>query len=199
MRTRAGAVTTFQNLTRATYPCLQSKVYQATDFGPASETPSDGTPCSWDLGTVSDAIDEAETASGKKVGGLFVHGELAKAMDRLNKATNGVSVTVGSIDQAAQAIVGTRNTRTFEKSDGSRIPIYICRTLPRNVLYGLAIEVMGWHPEQDFDWLRLYGNVWGPTKDDRYANFEAPYYGSYNLSSQRCDGHLCIQDMSTAV
>ncbi len=96
-----------------------------------------------------------------------------------------------------QPAVGARVARAFEKSNGRVIPIYACRTLPRNVLYGVALDAMGWHPETEFDFLRLYGEVWMPSKDDRKANFEAPYYGSYNISSSRCDGHFVIQDMST--
>ncbi len=191
-------LTTFQDQARADHAALRAKVYQATDFGPAGETPADGTPCSWALSTISDAIDEAEDTSGREIGALFVHSELAKAIDRLNRAANSVSVTVTTTEATTQPVVGARQARTFEKSSGRQVPIYVCRTLPRNVLYGLSLDCLGWHPETEFDFLRLYGEVWMPSKDDRKANFEAPYYGSYNISSTRCDGHFVMQDMSTA-
>lgn len=193
------AVTTFQNLTRTSYPSLQSVIYQATDFGPSAESPSDGTPCSWDPSVITDAIDVAEDNSNSKIGVLLMHGELAKALDRQNKSFNSVTVNVGSVGAAQQPVVGSQYSRSFEKSDGSIIPIYVCRTLPRNMMHGLAVEKMGWHPDTEFDYLRLYGDIWGPTKDDRKANFEAPYYGAYNLSFERCDCHFTAQDLSTAV
>jgi len=190
-------VATFQNQARADHASLRSTVLQATDFATGG-TPSDGTPtANWDLSVISNAIDDAEDSSGKEVGGLFVHGELAKAVDRLNKADNKVTVMVTSTGATAQTAVGSRQARTFEKSNGQQIPIYICRTLPRNVLYGVALECLGWHPETEFDFLRVSGEVWMPSKDDRKANYEAPYYGAYNISSTRCDAHFVMQDLST--
>ena len=189
------AITTVQNLTRTSYPCLQANVYQATDFGPTSESPSDGVPCSWDLSTITDAIVTAERNSGEPITDLFCHGFISMAMNNLNKSDNNMTVTVGTTGATQQTAVGSQYAKTFEKPDESTCQVHVCATMPRHVMHGIPRSAMRWHPQTEFDFLRLYGGVWGPTKDDRYANFEAPYYGAYNISARRCDGMFSIQDM----
>ena len=189
------AITTFQNLTRSSYPCLQATIYQATDFGPTSESPSDGVPCSWDLSVVTDAIVAAERNSGEPITDLFVHDYIAMAMNSLNKSDNNMSVQVSTTGATHQVAVGGQYAKTFEKPDGSTCQVHVCSTLPRHVMHGIPRSSMRWHPQTEFDFLRLYGDIWGPTKGDSYANFEAPYYGAYNLSARRCDGMFSLQDL----
>jgi hypothetical protein len=191
---------TFQNLARGSYPSLRSLIYEATDFGPESEAPADGTPCSWDLSVVSDAMSGVENGGGGGlVSALFCHGDLARAIYRLGKAEASMSVTVTTTAQQKQPAVGSEYATVFRCPDGRDIPIYRCKTLPANVLYGMTMRDLRWHPLGDFDWLRLYGGIWGPTKGDRKANFEAPYGGYYEISAERCDNSFCIRDMRTDV
>lgn len=194
-----GRVATFQNLTRTSYPSLQSTIYQATDFGLTSESPVDGVPTLWAPSTISDAITEAEANSGVLVTDLFCHSDLASALNRLNASSNSISVNVAATTGIQQIVVGNQHAKFFETADGRQIPIHVCRTMPRYVLKGVSADTLHWSVDEEFDFLRLFGDIWGPTKDDRKADYEAPFRGRYELWTERCDGSFDLQDLRVDV
>jgi len=194
-----GRVATFQNLARASYPSLQAALLRAEDFGLTSESPANGTPTLWAPSVISDAIGDAEATSGVLVTDLFMHVDTATALNRLNAATNQIAVQVSSTTGIQQVVVGNQMAKVFETADGRQIPIHACRTYPRHCITGFSADAAHWSPAEEFDFIRMYGDIWGPTKDDRRWDFEAPYAGSYQFWMERCDGSFTIQDLRTDV
>jgi len=193
-------VPTFQGLARGDHPSLRSLILQATDFGLESEAPVDGVPTAWDLSVISDAISAAENGGGGgEVNLLAGHGDLCMAIDRRNRAENTVTVNVSSTARVEQAAVGSRYAGYFITPDGRRIPIKPIKTLPRNVLVGLTLEDLAWHPLGDYDFLREYGDIWEPARGGRKTNYEAPYGGYHEISANRCDNFFAILDMRTNI
>jgi hypothetical protein len=47
----------------------------------------------------------------------------------------------------------------------------------------------------EFDWLRLFGDIWGPSKGDRKTDWEAPYGGYLQFAWDRCDNMALVQDL----
>lgn len=189
-------MTTFQGLVRANYPTLQSTVYQATDY---DSTYSDGTPNDWSLSLISDAISQVKTSTGGLVNLLVCSSELAMAIHRKNRAETGFSVTVGDTGRLNQNAVGSQYANSFLCPDGRIIPIKVSETCPENVLYGLTTDDLTWYVKGKFDYLRLNGQVWDKSYNDRKTNFEAPYGGYTQIGAERCDRCFCMQDLATNV
>lgn len=188
----AADITTFQGLTRSSYPTLLSTVYQASDFVSGA---SDGTPNDWDLSVVSDAISQVETSTGRKTTHLLCSSQLAMAIMRLNRSESSITVNVASTGAQNQSAVGSQYARQFLCPDGRLIPIVVSKTIPRNVLYGIDADAFRIYTKGDFDFLRLNGDIWDKSYNDRKANFEAPYGGYWQIGAERCDSSFCIQDM----
>jgi len=196
----AAALTTFQNLTRASYACLKGRVYQASDFASGGV---DGTPDDWDLSVISDATKDVKRGGSKGDTDLILCSEeLATAIGRKNRAEAGITVQAGATTNLNQVAVGGQYAKFFIRpSDDRPIPIRVAETIPENCLYGLALESSGmrWHPFGDIDYMRLTGDIWMKSPDDRKANFEAPRGGYYQISTGRNDPLFCIQDLRTDV
>ena len=189
-------ITTFQNLTRATYPSLQGRVYQATDFGLDSESPADGTPTLWDLDVLTDMIEDVERGTGKgKINLILAPQKLTRAMHRLMRAEGSVSVQVSSSGALDQTPVGSRYSRAFEGPDGRPIPVMTVATIPDNVLFGLDTRDIVWCQKGSFDFLSLTGRMWDKSYADRKTNFEAPFGGYYQIKAYRCDNMFMAQDL----
>ncbi len=182
---------TFQGLTRATYPTLYSTIYRGADFDG-----TDGTPGDWSLSVIDDAIETNYRNTGKKTNRLLCSGQLARAIDRKNRSENNITTQVGSAGAQKMPSYGSGFASAhLSPLDGSPIPIRVSYTIPRNVLYGLCTEDLHWDTKGDFDFLRLNGQVWDKSYDDRKANFEAPFGGMEQKWAERCDSHWLLQDM----
>jgi hypothetical protein len=186
---------TFQGLTRATYPCLQSDVWKATDFGLSSESPADGTPTLWDLSVFSDAMEEIGNRGGK-TRLIRCHGQMARTMHRLNRTESGVQVILNTTkDQVDIPVIGSVKPKYFIDIDGDLVPIITDKYCPRYVVEGMDTSVMRWHPVGNADYRKDFGGIWGPTRGGRATTMEAGYEWWYELSSERCDWHWRIQDL----
>jgi hypothetical protein len=193
-------VTAFQGLTRASYGCLQSKTYEATDFGLASESPSDGTPTSWDLSVISDCITDVRKGTGKGLVDFLLCSEtLAMAIQRRNKAESNITVNVGTTAATQQNVAGSRYAGSFICPDGRIIPVRIAATIPDNVLYGLTLGDLRWGVKGGFDFKRPTGEVWMKSPADRKLNFEAPFGGYMQISADRCDNAFVLMDLRTDI
>lgn len=193
----AFALTTFQNLVRASYSSLQGRVYQATDFATGA---TDGTPDDWDLTTISNAIKDVERGTGRgMVSHLILGNDLAMALSRRNWSESGINVTIANTEQGNQTVVGSEYAQRFRTPDGRVIPILVADTIPENCLYGITMNDLVWHVKGAFDFYRLNGQVWDKSYNDRKTNFEAPYGGYMQISANRCDNAFCIQDMKTNI
>jgi len=181
---------TFQGLARASYPTLNSKVYNGADLGGAKETPED-----WSLSVISDAMNQTESDTGGKTDLLLCSSELAMAINRQNRSEQNFTVNISNSTGVNQNAVGAMYANKFLCPDGRVIPIMVSKTIPRNVLYGLCTEDLDWYTKGNFDFLKLNGEVWDKSYDDRKANFEAPFGGYSQLGARRCDRHWVIQDM----
>jgi hypothetical protein len=199
-------VSTFQEVVRSTQSSLQARIYQATDFGLDAESPVDGTPTLWDLSVISDAMSDCDTGDGGEMPDiLYMHGDLARAIHRLTRNESPISVNVSSTRELQQTPVGDQYANVFMRPDGRIIPIKVSQNLPRNVIYGVHLEDLRYHPlagagEAEFDFLREYGDIWEPARGNtRATNFEAPFGGFAQFSAERCDNCIQIQDLTTAV
>jgi hypothetical protein len=199
-------VATFQGLARATYASLRSYIYGAAasgniiGFGLTSETPVLGTPTTWDLSVISNAISQVKNGTGKGlVDFLLCSSDLAMAIQRRNKAESNMQVTVSTTGNLNQAVVGSQYANQFLTPDGRLIPIKVDETIPKNVLYGLTSKDLILFQKEPFDFLREYGGIWEPSRGDRKTNWEAPYGGFYNMGALRCDNCFVILDMRTDI
>lgn len=185
---------TFQGLARASYPTLNAAVYNGADLGGTKETPED-----WDLSVISDAINQNYAGTGKWTDLLLCSSHLAMAINRRNRSEQNFSVNVSTTGNLNQNTVGAQFPNTFLRPDGAPIPIKVSNTIPANVLYGLCTEDLDWWTKGNFDFLRLNGEVWDKSYDDRYANFEAPFGGYSQIGAKRCDSQWVIQDMKNNI
>jgi hypothetical protein len=195
--TNFGAYTsTFQGLTRASYPSLLSTIYDATDFATGG---AKGTPDIWDLSVISDAINDNYNRSGKSIDALLMNSSLALAFSRLNKS-NDIVVNTGSVSGAyAMAAAGAQISKSFIGPTGQVIPIYCDPNIAPNMLFGLCTDDLQMFAKGDFDFLREYGEIWEPARDSRKTNYEAPYGGYVNFGAYRCDTSFAILDLKTNV
>ena len=185
-------LSTFQGLTRSTstYTSLRANVYDAGDFGGTR-----GTPYDWDLSVISDAISKVDRDSGGKTDLLMCSSELAMAINRRNRAESNITVNVSNSTEQNQSAVGAQYAQKFLCPDGRVINIMVSRTIPRNVLYGLCTDDLRWFVKGQYDFLRLDGDIWSKSFDDRKANFEAPFGGMHQIGAERCDRQFVIMDM----
>jgi len=193
-----GRLTTFQTQTRTSYSALKALVWQATDFGLASESPSDGTPTVWSIGSIDDIFTTIETGTGRKQPNLLMCGKnLAKTIDRRSKEENNITVTVSTVQARVQPAAGSRYATEYIAPDGRRVPIKIDNAIPDNVLYGLCLDDLNFYPFGKWDFLREYGDIWEPARGGRKTNYEAPFHGYYNIGADRVDNCFVMQDMRT--
>ncbi len=183
-------------LARSTYPALRARIYQATDFGLSSESPVDGTPTLWDLSVFSDAMMDVRRGGGKgKIDCWLVNSKLGIAIDRRNKTESNVQVVVSTTGSQAQKITPARKARTMEDPDGREIPILCDESIPNNCAIGLTTNDLEMHQLGAFDYLREYGDIWEPSRGGRKTNYEAPYGGYLQLTSDQSQNHVLIQDL----
>ena len=186
-------LSTFQGIAvnSTTYPTLHSQIYRAGDFGGTDLTPDE-----WHLSVIDDAIEQNYKNTGKKTDLLLCSGQLARAIDRMNRSDNNITTTTNNTAGQRQSVYGSRYAMPYiSPIDGAPIPIEVSYTIPRNCLYGLCTEDLHWDTKGDFDFLRLNGEIWDKSYDDRKANFEAPFGGMENRWCSRRDSQWLIQDM----
>jgi hypothetical protein len=171
---------------------MRARMYTAADFASGGVA---GVPDDWDLSVISDAISENYMSTGGKTNALLCSSQLAMAIQRRNKAESNITVNVSTTSNMNQTAAGAQYASQFLCPDGRVIPIHVCQTIPRNVLYGLTTEDIGMYTKGDFDYLRLTGDIWMKSPADRKTNFEAPYGGYVQLGAERCDRQWVIQDM----
>lgn len=182
---------TFQGIARSSsYPNLYATTYDAGDFGGTKATPAD-----WDLSVISDPISKVDRDTGGKTDLLVCSSELAMAIHRRNRAESSITVNVSNTGNQNQNAVGAQYANKFLCPDGRVIDIMVSKTVPRNVLYGLCTTDLRWFVKGGFDFLRLNGDIWSKSFNDRKANFEAPYGGMMQIGAERCDRQFVIQDM----
>lgn len=183
-------------LNRASYGALRARIYQAQDFGLASETPADGTPTFWGASVISDAIMDVKRGSGRgKVDSLMMCSDMGMCLSRINRTDSNIQVVVNTTKAQDQAVVPVQLPSTFIAPDGTAIPIEYDEMLPNNCIVGITTKDGQMHQKGSFDFLREYGEVWEPSRGDRKTNYEAPYGGYLQFTTDRCDNHFMIQDL----
>jgi hypothetical protein len=193
---------TYGALTRSTYQSLTATIYNADDFATGGV---EGTPDTWSLSTISQALNTSLNGSGKKMPTLLMcESNLAMAIMRRQKSEGGINVTVSSsaAETTAESAVGSTYAGRFLAPNGQWIPIAVCETLPRNVLYGIDTDQLVWATHGGFhNWAPTLGtsaqpgDVWMKSPGDRKTNFECPFGGYIQIISKRCDSHFVIRDM----
>ena len=186
--------TGYFNLTRTDYNSLVARIYQATDFGLSSESPADGTPTFWDDSVIGDVCHDIKHGSGHGiVDTILVNDALGKCYGRMTK--DKVTITLTS-EQAAAGMRPAlpRAPKVIEGPDGP-INVISDEAIPANcmILFDSHDAYMYQHGE--FDWLRLFGDIWGPSKGDRKTDWEAPYGGYLQFAWDRCDNMALVQDL----
>jgi hypothetical protein len=184
---------TFQGLARASYSPLNAIMRDATNFGGTRGTPED-----WGLDTLTDAMAIVDKRGGK-TDVLACNPVMALAIDRRNKDESGITVNVSTTGEMAQTATGAQWANKFKRPDGQVIPIITSHTIPENVVYGLCTQDLIWYVKGNYDFLRLYGDIWQPVMAQRYDEYEAPFGGRHQIGAKRCDRQFCIQDMATDV
>lgn len=196
-------VATYGTLTRSTYQSLTAAIYNADDFATSG---AEGTPDTWNLSTISQALNTSLNGSGKKMPNLLMcESNLAMAIMRRQKAEGGITVNVSSsagLVTAENAVGSTYSAKFLAPDNKTWIPIVVCETLPRNVLYGIDTDQLVWATHGGFhNWAPTLGlsaqpgDVWMKSPGDRKTNFECPYGGFIQIISKRCDSHFVIRDM----
>jgi len=185
---------TFQGLARASYPALNAKIWDGRDFGG-----SQGTPADWTLSAITDAMVERYQETGKWVTALVCNPKMAIALANQNATESAFTITAKSTGAFNQPVAGTRFATEFYSPEGKLIPIQTSPTIPANCVYGLCLEDMRWFTKGDFAPLKLLGDEWMFSPNQRKAVFEAPYGGYSQLGAVRCDSHFLIQDLKTNV
>jgi hypothetical protein len=195
-------VSTYGGLTRSSYESLMARIYDADDFASGG---SAGTPDDWNLSTISTAFNDCLSGSGKDIPDLLLcESNLAMAITRRQKSEGGFNVTVnsGPALTGAETAVGSTFAGKFLAPTGALIPIVVCNTLPRNVLYGIKTSDLVWATLGGFNnWAPKLGvaaqagDVWMMAPGGRKTNYEAPFGGYIQIVSKRCDRHFVIRDM----
>lgn len=190
----ATTLTTFQGLTRSTYTTLNAQMYDGDDLGG-----TEGTPADWTLSVITDAINRIYRDTGGKVDALICSTEMAIALANQSATEGGYVVNVSTTGEFDQPAPGTRYAKSFYSPHNELIPVKVMRTCPANVLYGITTEDLIWYTKGDFDDLKLTGDVWMLSPNQRKAIFEAPFGGYSQIGAKRCDRMFCIQDMKNNV
>lgn len=187
-------------LARATYKSLRARIIQASDFGLTSEGPVDGTPTYWDLSMIDDQIIAARKGSGKgQIDTMMANSDLARCIMERNHAKWGITVNLNDAKGQGTTVSGTRIPTKYIGPNGEEIDFIVDELLPNNCLAMFPTRDVMMHQLNSFDYLRMYGDIWGPTKNDRKSDYEAPYGGYLQFSADRCDNCIMIQDMRTNI
>jgi len=183
-------MTTFQALVRASYPTMYGRVVDGSNIN--SGTP--GTPGDWDLSVLSDVMTDCYKASGAYVDVLFTSSRMASCINRLQPVVINANDPVAAAKMASS---GGMYASKFLRPDGKLIPIEISQMIPDNCVFGVATEHLSFEQPEEPDFFKMYGDIWGPTKGDGYAQFEAPFGGYMNFTAERCDGCFVVKDLKT--
>ena len=183
-------LSTFQGLTRADYPQFYAKVINGSDINSGTIN----VPGEWDLSVITDLMIDGYKASGAYVDVIFASSKMAACMQRLQPY---VINATDPVSGAKMTSTGGMYASKFLRPDGGFADIVISQSVPDNVVYGICSEHLSFSQRKEPDFLRLYGDVWGPTKGDSYAQFEAPYGGYYNFTAERLDGCFVACDLKT--
>ena len=179
---------TFQGVDRRLYPQLQAKILKANDWG----TGTAGTPASWDLAVINDAIrwvDEEGDGDGD-VSALYMNGRMRDCLMR--KAANEQNPFVTTDDGK---IVPGMYIEQFRTSNGKLLPIIPITGLPNNTIYAVT--------ERDFklywpvkpSWYKRNGQIWAESPGARNMTYEAWLRTVIQLGARRCDNCVRIEDL----
>jgi hypothetical protein len=190
--------TAYCGKTRLSYPSLMARIYQGGQSGYLSGSGTAGTPETWDLSDVTDAMIAIEEGTGKgKVNLLMMNKQMGLCLGRKTKTENSTIVMVGNTSAAnAQAVALPRIPKTIEGPDGQPVKVIINKMWPNNSIGMFDTRDIVLAQKGSFDYLNLYGGAWGPTKNDRKANFEAFYGGMMQMYAYRLDNMALMQDLA---
>lgn len=179
--------TSYFGLARSAHKSLRARIKQGA-------TP--GTPEDWDLSDLTDFVMEVKKGSGKgQVDTWLCNDRLGRCIGRRNTAERNVQVMVNSTGSATGQQVSLQGSPESILFNGKRINVITDEAIPNNSLIMLDSRDMFMHQKNSFDFKRLYGDIWGPTKSDRTTNYEAPYGGYMQFSASRCDNMVLVQDL----
>jgi hypothetical protein len=174
---------------------LQSAIYQATDFGGAS----DGTPDDFALSQVRDFFQQVEidTSNKKKVGLVLGNLQMLNCLGKKMKSESGASYTTQEIKELFPTLVSAGLTpRVFQMADGREIPMVVVNNMARHCLYGLCTEDLIPLRKGKIDYRRWAGgDIWFKSPNNRYSDYEAWKSGWTQLGATACDGHVYITDL----
>jgi hypothetical protein len=179
--------TSYFGLDRSAYKSLRATIVQGA---------SPGTPEDWDMSTLLGEVVRTKKGSGKgTVTDWFCNANLALAIGRRSDAEHSVQVVVNSQTGAASSDIAMRDIPKRIKGPYGWININVDEAIPNNCLGMVDRKDLVMHQKSPFDYKRLYGGVWGPTKGDAYTNLECLYGGWVQFSADRCDNMTLIQDL----
>jgi len=181
-------------LTRATYSSLQSRIYNAGDFG--LDTKTAHTPDVWSLRGLSDIMVDVETGSGKgTIDTWMFNRRMGMAINARNAAEKGFQVvmpTAGEYEGQTVSLATVPQKVVY----GDRPLRMICdEAIPCNTLIMFDSRDDLMDQDGSFDFLNLEGGAWSKSFDDRYTDFEAPFGGFCQFRSRRLDNKAIIQDL----
>lgn len=197
---------TFQGLTRATYSTLRARIYAAASsgsgaqanvnpFGLLTESPAFGTPTYWGISDINNILIDIGNGDGAgTVTDMFCSLELAGALARKSAELNQIQVVVSDVGKEFK-VNGGRIASKFIGPNGEEITINVSKTMPKHCLYMCDTNDMELLEDEPFGYLKRSGDIWEPQPGSRKTNFEAPYYGSYQIGASRCDNMAVMMDM----
>jgi len=193
------ALTAFQAFTRANLASMKALVWDATDFTAAGAA---GTPDDWELRTLATFVNEIRRGSGADGPDLaLLSSQMAQTLADKNRQNQGVNIAVRTMQNAGEQqkmVIGVEYATTF-RTGGQDIEIAVADTVPDNVIHFIRKE--------DFRWMQRepgfynyasdlnMGDVWMPSKGDRYNAIEAPFGGEMQVMAHRCDRSGTIMDL----
>jgi hypothetical protein len=179
-------------LARSGYRSLRARIVQGA-------TP--GTPEDWDMSDVSGEMLRIKKGSGKgEVDVVLVNLDMAACLGRRSDSDHTVQVVTSSTEAASKQTVAVRQIPQFIKTPtGKMAKVVVDEAIPNNSMVMLDSRDLWMHQLGAFDFLKLYGDIWGPTKGDSYTNFEALYGGYLQFSASRCDNMCLMQDMRSDI
>jgi hypothetical protein len=193
------ALATYQAFTRANLSSMKALVWDAADFASGGVG---GTPDDWELRNLAQFVNEIRRGSGQDGPDLMlVSSQMAQTLADKNRQNQGVNIAVRTMQNAGEQqkmVIGVEYASTF-RTGGQDIEIAVADTVPDNVIHFIRKE--------DFRWMQRspgfynyasdlnMGDVWMPSKGDRYNAIEAPFGGEMQIMAHRCDRSGTIQDL----
>jgi len=179
-------------LTRSSYASLRARIVQGA---------SAGTPEDWDMSDISGEMLRIKKGSGKgDVDTVLVNLDMAACLGRRSDSEHTVQVVSSTTEAASKQTVAVRQIPQYIKTPtGKLAKVIVDEAMPNNSLAMLDSRDLWMHQLGAFDFLRLFGDIWGPTKGDTYTNFEALYGGYLQFSASRCDNMCLMQDMRSDI